>query len=131
MSELTIRTTRTGHATTTTATPFTGLGLGEVTSPNILRAQTARVEALAEQVQMLQSIIRGWSAGLADRLSGASWGTAQINAAAEGVQASVGDPDAFTDHLAGLAGACHAAMSVGAEAEAKEATGSAESFRPA
>ena len=58
MSEMTIRTTRTGMNTSTTATPFTGLGLGEApATTSALRSQTGRVEALAEQVQLLHGII--------------------------------------------------------------------------
>jgi hypothetical protein len=131
MSEMTIRTTRTGMNTSTTATPFTGLGLGEApATTSALRSQTGRVEALAEQVQLLHGIITGWTGGLGDRLAQAPWGTAQINAAAEPVAMAGTDMDGLSDGLAGLTGACHAAMLVGAEAGAKAATGAAESFQP-
>lgn len=132
MSTATFTTT----GTTTSSTGASGLagqsGLGEVPeTTGQLRAQARHVDALAEQLQLLLGVIGQWSAGLVDRLAGASWGSEQITAAAEAVGATGEDLDALTDQLAALEEACRSAANVGAEASATSATGAAQAFQPA
>lgn len=129
---MSFRTTGTaGGGFTTQASPFAapgGLGSAPATTAD-LRAQARQADALAEQLQLLTGVITGWRGGLGDRLAGAIWGTEQIDAAADALGGTGDDMTALTDGLSALAQACQDAITVGAEAAAKAATGVAEAFQ--
>lgn len=132
MSAMSFRTTGTGSGGfTTQASPFAapgGLGSPPETTSD-LRAQARQADALAEQLQLLTGVISDWRGGLGDRLAGATWGTEQIDAAADALTGTGDDMTAVQDGLSALAQACQDAITVGAEAAAKAASGAAEAFQ--
>jgi hypothetical protein len=132
MSAMSFRTTGAGAGGfQTQASGFAGpAGLNAVPeTARDLRAQAGAADALAEQLQLLMGVVNDWRTRLGDRLAGAGWGTEQITVAAETVDGAGEDLTALQDGLASLLQACQDAITVGAEAAAKAATGAAESFQ--
>jgi hypothetical protein len=129
---MSFRTTGTaGGGFQTQTSPFAAPGgLGNIPeTASDLRAQARQADALAEQLHLLTGVINDWRGGLADRLAGATWGTEQITTAADALTGIGDDMTGLTDGLSALAQACQDAITVGAEATTKAATGAAEAFQ--